>query len=269
LSSTTAVQNGAGLASRRSAIRASPSTTRRTAGPPWRDAPGFDWRAGALLDPDDRLRLDALGRLWSALDADPTATVAYGRAARIDVDGRTMGLWHRPIATPEPSGRVLGVLLRHNFIRCPGAALIRSSCFERTHPFDPAAFPGADWELWCRLANLGPFAALRGAPVVDYRTHPSSITLGLAEAPCKAMRPIALVYDNPSLVGQLSPARRTALRRKREASMYAWLATECLRAGDTTRASRLFLMGLQCSRWNLRLRTLWLFARAGRRPPWF
>ncbi len=222
-----------------------------------------------FLDADDRLRRDALQRLCAALDAHPTATVAYGRAARMNADGHVSGLWHRPLATPEPSGSVLRVLLQHNFIRCPGAALIRSSCFERTHSLDPAAFPGADWELWCRLAHLGPFVRVRGNPVVDYRSHPASMTLTVADNPSLALRSVALVFDNPALVRGISRTRLSGLRRKREASIHAWLATECMRAGDMARAEQLFLRSLERSPWSLRVLTLLLFALVRARPPWF
>jgi len=226
-------------------------------------------RAVLFLDADDRLRPDALQRLSAALDARPLATVAYGRAARMDADGHVSGLWQRPLTSREPSGNVLRVLLRHNFIRCPGAALVRASCFQRTQGFNPAAYPGADWELWCRLARLGPFVNIAGGPVVDYRAHPSSMTLRVAEHPLVAMRAVALVFNNPELVGNMSPARLSRLYRRREASVHAWLATECMRAGDLARARDLFKMSLARRPWSPRVVILLLFALARTRPFWF
>lgn len=222
-----------------------------------------------FLDADDRLHRDAVERLWDALAANPVATVAYGRAARVNADGQVSGLWHRPLSVPEPSGDVLRALLHHNFIRCPGAALIRASCFQRTHPLDPSAFPGADWELWCRLAALGPFVSVRGAPVVDYRTHSASLTLKIADDPSINMRSVALVFSNPAIVRRISAQQVSVLYRKREASIYAWLATECMRAGDMTRAEKLFRASLERSPWSPRVLILLLFARARIRPPWF
>jgi glycosyltransferase involved in cell wall biosynthesis len=222
-----------------------------------------------FLDADDRLRPDALRRLVAALDAHPLAAVAYGRAARMNADGHVVGLWHRSLTSREPSGEVLRVLLAYNFIRCPGAALIRSSCFQRTHGLDPAAFPGADWELWCRLASLGPFVNVRGAPVVDYRAHPASMTLRLADNPAAAMRAIAIVFNNPTLVGEISRTRLSRLYRKREASVHAWLATECMRAGDMARARDLFRTSLTRFPWNPRALILLLFALTRTRPFWF
>jgi glycosyltransferase involved in cell wall biosynthesis len=222
-----------------------------------------------FLDADDRLRRDALRRLSVALDTNPQASVAYGRAARMDANGQGLGYWSRPITSREPSGEVLANLLRQNFIRCPAAALIRAACFSHTHGLDTAAFPGADWELWCRLANLGRFVALRGTPVVDYRSHAGNITLTVAAEPTVALRSIALVYDNPALMRGLSARRRSAWRRKREASAYAWLATECMRVADLSHAEQLFRSSRKLAPCNVRVAVLLLFARARLRPPWF
>lgn len=221
-----------------------------------------------FLDAGDRLRPHALRRLWRALERNPSAPVAYGRVRRIDLHGRRIGYLARPIGTPEPSGDVLRPMLQQELIGCAGAALIRKSRLDADRAFNPAAFPVAEWELWCRLAALGPFVALRGRPIVDLRIHPDDMALGFARDPQLVLRSLDLVFGNPDLRQRFSTAEIAAMRRRREASVYGWLGTECLRASDFAGAEHLLECSRECRGRDLRISVLLAFARAHRRPPW-
>jgi glycosyltransferase involved in cell wall biosynthesis len=80
-----------------------------------------------FLDSDDLLHPRALERLEASLETELTAALAYSRAEMLSPEGTPLGPW-------EPGGGyhhgdVWEYLLRDNFIRSPGAALIRRLAF--------------------------------------------------------------------------------------------------------------------------------------------
>ncbi len=185
-----------------------------------------------FLDADDRLHPRALERLGAALARDPGATVAYGNAARIDESGRRTGHRGRPLFGRRPSGEVLRTLMVHNFVRCPGAALIRADALGVGGGFKPRIALGEDWELLCRMAALGRFVFVDGEPVVDYRSHGHSLSAGLRGDAMPLWAAIDELYGEPGLRARFTAADLGRLRRRREASALTWLATECLRRDD-------------------------------------
>lgn len=198
-----------------------------------------------FLDADDRLHPTALARLGHALAQDPGATLAYGNAARIDPAGRRLDRDGAPWFSPRPGGDVLATLLVHNFIRCPGAALVRADALRRRGAFKPQVVPGADWELWCRMAAAGRFVFVAAEPVVEYRVHAASMTATQRLDAARLWPPIEEVYSLPEIVARFPPRRLRRLRRRREAASYARLAAECLRHGDWQPARRFLLQSLR------------------------
>jgi GT2 family glycosyltransferase len=68
-------------------------------------------------------------------------------------------------------------LIAGNFIRSPGAALIRRSHLSRVGLWDPAPEirGNEDWDMWIRLAESGPFVRVE-EPLFQYRVHGSSMS---------------------------------------------------------------------------------------------
>lgn len=172
---------------------------------------------GALvvfLDADDRLLRGSLSRLTLPLERDPRLAVAYGEILSIDAHGQPSGTGKPPVfRRRRPSGDVLVALLRGTPIATPGAACIRRSHLDRAGGFRD--FPvGEDWELYCRLALVGRFLYVRGPPVLEYRSHPGSLTATRAEFFENLQPAIEAIYGNADIRARL-PKSFLAERRKR------------------------------------------------------
>lgn len=111
-----------------------------------------------FLDADDLLCPGALATLAAALRTTPGAVAAYGPHARIAEDGTPMD----PLETDRvlPSGDILPALLQKNVIVNGGTLLMRTDAARRAGGMTEGITFGEDWEFWCRLALLGPFAAV-------------------------------------------------------------------------------------------------------------
>jgi glycosyltransferase involved in cell wall biosynthesis len=183
-----------------------------------------------FLDADDRLRPDALARLSGALDAEAALAVAYGEVVSIDEEGRVFGTGRRPLFKARPSGDVLRHALRGNFIVTPGAALIRRAALARRGPFRDLPF-AADWELYCRLALEGPFRYVGGAPVVEYRSHPRSLSATRGEQVDWSWPAVETVFGNPAFAERLSTSELREIRSRRIAGSYAQAGRQALKNG--------------------------------------
>jgi glycosyltransferase involved in cell wall biosynthesis len=119
----------------------------------------------ALLDDDDLWPPDKLAWQVDALRRNPDAVLVYGFM-------QSFGL-ERPFRWPPPdgpAGSVRRAFLRKNWIRSPGQALIRRSALHTVGGFDASVLGADDWDLYLRLAEVGPFVyAHRHA--LSYRAH--------------------------------------------------------------------------------------------------
>lgn len=120
-----------------------------------------------FLDADDLLLPGSLERFLKRLNETPGASCALGEIRRIAEDGSEL---------PGNSNTVLAgtdghleKLLRKNFVVNGGALAIRREAIAKSGTYDPDLSYGEDWEFWCRLAELGDFAIVEGAPVLAYR----------------------------------------------------------------------------------------------------
>lgn len=142
-----------------------------------------------FLDADDVWERDALAVLVRALETDPPAVAAHGLSRMIDLLGEPVdpGLLemrgrHRwgivaqrlaPWPVTEPT--TLSVLAYQNCIYTTGQTLIRRSALEAAGPFDPAASPAEDWDMWLRLSQRGHIAFVDRV-VLNWRSHEESTT---------------------------------------------------------------------------------------------
>ncbi len=156
-----------------------------------------DPRAGFLLflDHDDVLRPSCLELLLDALAEHPDSPAAHGRNAAIDAVGRSVPLvrdaasvrrtidapqrWAvrrkaaRTLADAEPS--TFAALAYVLFIYTPGQVLIRRQALEHAEGFDPNMRLAQDYDMWLRLAALGPLAYVPDV-VLDYRQTDKSMS---------------------------------------------------------------------------------------------
>jgi glycosyltransferase involved in cell wall biosynthesis len=134
----------------------------------------------ALLDDDDLWAPDKLIRQLQAASAAEAGWV-YAGVVEVDAEGRLLG------GGPPPSPEALLAGLRRRNLMPAGSSnvVVRSDLLSESGGFDPRLRHLADWDLWLRLAGLGPPACVP-APLVAYRLHHGQATLDttgmLAEA---------------------------------------------------------------------------------------
>lgn len=205
-----------------------------------------------FLDADDRLRPGALAHFAAAFARAPHATLVYGDRVLADAGGRVFGSERGALLAARPSGDVLEQLLRRNFMSTPGQACVRRRALDDAHEWRTDLRGMSDWYVWCRLASRGgAFVYCGRGPVIEYRLHGESMSRrftgdDLAPAGIADVEPaIAAVYALPEVQRRFTPAKLAALRRRSEASAYAWRAQELLRAGRFTSSRRFLLQALR------------------------
>jgi glycosyltransferase involved in cell wall biosynthesis len=162
----------------------------------------------AFLDDDDlwaptKLALQ-LGKV-----AELGAIWAYTGAVKIDHADRIVG------GTPPPTPRdVMARLPRWSVVPggCSGVMAERAP-LERTGGFDRRLVNLADWDLWIRLAQIGPPSST-DEPLVGYRLHPGQSSLDVA----LILREVAILEEK----------HRTMVDR---GALHHYLAHKCVLAG--------------------------------------
>ena len=122
----------------------------------------------AWLNSDDLYLPGGLAALCAALDANPAAAMAYGRAWHVDDLGRRKGpVWVRPFSERW--------LANACFI-CQPATLIRRSAWQAVEGVDTRLSMAMDYDLWWRLyRRFGP-PPMVDAEVAANREHAGTKT---------------------------------------------------------------------------------------------
>lgn len=118
---------------------------------------------------DDLLSAGSLATSARALDAEPTAVVAFGHCDYIDSEGRR--LW------TNRTGRIAPWLMTWgpDLVPQPGA-LFRLAAVREAGGLDPSLTYAMDLDLWIRLRGLGLFVNT-GETLASFRWHPTSVTV--------------------------------------------------------------------------------------------
>jgi glycosyltransferase involved in cell wall biosynthesis len=214
---------------------------------------GLDASSGdavVFLDGDDRLRPDALARFAHAFEIGPDTGAVYGDRVLIDESGRLFGSERGAILNPRPSGDVLERLLTRHFLSTPGQACIRRDCLDAIDVWPLHVRRAADWVILSQVAAAVPFRYLGRGPVVEYRMAAGSMARSLAwthetDVNIREVVPaIEAVFDAPAIARRFTREERAHLRRRAEASAFAWKGQELLRARGWRRARAYFLEAL-------------------------
>lgn len=113
-------------------------------------------------------------RAWIS-DA-PHAALQLAPAAFVDSTGRAVGNWHCPLPPGREASSALVIerLLVQNFIAAP-APVFRRDAWLACGGIDESLWYTADWDMWLKLAALGP-VPYREALTVGFRIHSGSLT---------------------------------------------------------------------------------------------
>jgi glycosyltransferase involved in cell wall biosynthesis len=140
----------------------------------------------AFLDDDDLWAPDKLRR---QLDAVRRAGAGWVYAGDVVIDD-DLEILHG--ARPPPPRQVMRDLMRHNAVPAGASnVLVDASLLARVGPFDPELHRTTDWDMWLRLARVGPPTWVP-LPLVANCAHPASISRDMemlfAELPLIAER---------------------------------------------------------------------------------
>jgi glycosyltransferase involved in cell wall biosynthesis len=130
----------------------------------------------AFVDDDDVWATDKLSAQLAALAASPECQWSCTGAVVVDGELRIVGAE----AAPAGSGLVER-LLAYNAIPGGGSSVLaRTEAVQALGGFDPELRVVADWDLWIRLAQRSPLAAV-DRPLVGYLRHAGSMSRQLEE----------------------------------------------------------------------------------------
>jgi glycosyltransferase involved in cell wall biosynthesis len=186
----------------------------------------------AFLDDDDLWAPDKLARQLEAAHQTGRTWVYTGG---VNVDERLRVLDGGP---PPPPDQVVQQLGRYNPVPVGASnVLVRADTLARAGRFDPGLRNNEDWDLWIRLARLGPPACVC-QPLTAYRMHPASNAAADADRMLAEVAVLADRYRIP--VDRAAQYRRAAwscLRAGRRGQALRHYAA-AVRAGDVTSAAR-------------------------------
>ena len=204
-----------------------------------------------LLHGDD-LVLPGFYAAFEAAFADADVVAAVCRARDVDADDR-------PTHTTRSYRRGTGVwpdalesLAVSNRVRAPGI-VVRRSAYERAGGYRTDLPHAADWEMWTRLAALGPVVFVDEV-LAAYRRHAASDTSGrvrTGENVRERVRAIGVV------LAHVPGPRRRALGRRALAYAVVFAirtAVRLLRTGEPGPAARQLREALRCVRLLVRAR---------------
>lgn len=174
-----------------------------------------------LLDQDDAWWPQKLGRQIARLDADPQLGLCYTDTRGVDPAGREIAERHNPLQVPRDWTDGLGRLLRVN-VMAASTVLFRRSALNRSGegagPFDPAFHLAGDWDLWLRIAQEHPIAAVPEV-LIDYGWHGGNLSREeiamLQEGIAVQERALGRIAKHPRWGSDLglAPYRRAARRK--------------------------------------------------------
>jgi glycosyltransferase involved in cell wall biosynthesis len=148
-----------------------------------------DTKYVCFLDADDMLEPDALNILKGALENNPSAVAAHGKARYIGeksepimpppltvqvVERKTL-VGNEITPSPDSPLTTFEMLIVANCIVTPGACLICRSHLHAVGLFDRAMNSCEDWDMWIRLSRKGELAYVNQV-VVAYRRHSENVS---------------------------------------------------------------------------------------------
>ena len=215
----------------------------------------IDWASSEyflLLCADDLMLPGCLSHAVAILERHPEAGFVYGDALRLDLEGPLPdlgGVVERATWQVLPGGDIIERFCREgvNHIPGPSVVLARTEAQKRAGHYRPALPHTDDFEMWMRLASLGP-AARTTAPLGVLRSHGLSRKMAAA-AGHSAERPPALPWHDLAAFesffaheGRALPDadRLLSLARTNVSQRAYWAAAAHLCRGETAASVDLF-----------------------------
>lgn len=214
----------------------------------------------AFLDQDDRWYPHKLQQQVAALEADPSAVLAYCNSDRMDDEGRLLQvgatLAERQSAAESPLGRLIG-----EGLVLPSTMLVRRAIFECVGGFDHALRGFEDFDLCARLKLKGRFVFLK-EPGVCYRVHGEGFQrtggLHVIQSRARFLDRMRVLYGGDRT--------KEALIDAMQAECYSDWGIQELSTGSRANGRRMLVRSLRCN--PLKFRTYSRLFRSLLLPGW-
>lgn len=181
----------------------------------------------AFLDADDAWLPRKLELQLERLAAHPEVVASFTETLFVhEGSGLTRHVRYRNDADMVETLLVHGCVIGNN-----SSVVIRQATFVETGGFDTRLSQSADWDMWLRLAERGPFD-LVAEPLVRYRVHDTSMSRNIPLLESDNRRVLEAFFDSPQRAGH------SHLRRAAFAHNYAVLAGSYLHARAYRQAFR-------------------------------
>jgi glycosyltransferase involved in cell wall biosynthesis len=187
----------------------------------------------AFLDGDDAWLPAKLEVQVAGLDRAPDAVASFvGSFGVEEPTGR-----RREIRYRTEDDMVLGLAFGP-IVGNASSVAIRRAAFDAAGGFDPMLSQSADWDMWLRLAALGPLV-YDDTPLVRIRMRPRSMSSDVALLERDTLRVLAKFFDSPA------GRQRRHLRARVYASHYLTLGASYISAGRPGRGARYLIRALR------------------------
>ncbi len=130
-----------------------------------------------FLDSDDCLQEGGLEDMHNLLEYAEDAVAACGSVVYFDGNSNRLSPPSDPGAAAAVNSLTVPQILSQNFIDTPGAILFRTAALQKAGGFDRTLKIAEDWELYVRVARLGPILS-SSRPMISYRLHDASAMRG-------------------------------------------------------------------------------------------
>lgn len=182
----------------------------------------------ALLDADDEWEPEKITVQVSALSDRPESVASFTATTYVDERSGTS----RVERCRDASDMTAALLVSSSVVGPPSAALIRRRTLAKVGGFDPLLSQSADWDMWLRLAEVGPFAII-DRPLVRYRLHLTNMSRNARLLERDSLR----VLDKFFAAAERA-ARYSAPRSRSYANHYLIFSGSYLHAGDLRNSLR-------------------------------
>jgi len=179
-------------------------------------------RLVAFCDDDD---LWAPDKLVSQLHALETSSAKWACTGVVAVNEKLEIIGHHRAR----GGDILSDLLKENVIPSGSSVIAELSLLEKVGGFDPTLTGSEDWDLWIRLAQHSPVAAV-DRPLIAYRLGMASMSMGIDRMRIGR----TIIVDRYAVLAAERGVKSTEWGHER------YLAKQLLRAGSGRKAASIF-----------------------------
>jgi len=187
----------------------------------------------AFCDDDDLWAPDKLVTQLRALEQKGTR---WGCTGVVSIDERLEIVGHHRVK----GGDVLSEMLADNLIPSGSSVVAELELMRKLGGFDPRLPGSEDWDMWIRLAQCSPLAAV-DRPLIAYRLGIASMSMDTG----RMRTGRAMIVDRYARLAEERGIKLTEVRHER------YLAKQLLRAGSRRKAAHIFAsLATKHGRWS-------------------